>query len=91
MDSPVNSTKVIIKAHSRSGLWQAEKTTIQIHRNATVEEYLIPAPQDVFESEDFELVKEHALQNALAWINSEDGPGNLCGEIQMEIETVIEQ
>jgi hypothetical protein len=90
MPHPPNSAKVIIKMHSHSGLWQAQKTTIQIHRNATVEEYSLPTPQDVFESEDFELVKEHAFQNALAWINSEDGPGNLSGKIQTEIETVIE-
>jgi hypothetical protein len=91
MPHPPNSTKVIIKVHSRSGLWHAQNTTIQIHRNATVEEYSIPSPQDVFESEDFELVKEQAFQNALAWVNSEEGLGNLAGKIQLEIETVIEQ
>jgi hypothetical protein len=55
-----------------------------------VEEYSIPTPQDVFENEDFELVKLHAFENALAWIDSEEGPGNLSGKIQMEVETVIE-
>ena len=77
--------------HSRSGLWQAQNTTVQIHRTAAVEQYSIPTPQEVFESEDFELVKDHALQNAVAWINSEEGPQNLSGKIQMEVETVIEQ
>ena len=77
--------------HSRSGLWQAHNTTVQIHRTAAVEQYSIPTPQEVFESEDFELVKDHALQNAVAWINSEEGPQNLSGKIQMEVETVIEQ
>jgi hypothetical protein len=77
--------------HSRSGLWHAQNTTIQIHRAATVEEYSIPTPQEVFENEDFELVKAHALQNALAWMDSEESPEHLSGKIQVDVETVIEQ
>ena len=56
MPHPPNSAKVIIKMHVRSGIWQAQSTTVQLHRDAAVEEYSIPTPQDVFESEDFELV-----------------------------------
>ena len=91
MPQQPNSAKVIIKMHARSGIWQAQSTTVQIHRDAAVDEYSIPTPQDVFENEDFELVKTHALQNALAWINSEEAPEHLLGKIQMEVETVIEQ
>jgi hypothetical protein len=56
-----------------------------------VEEYPIPPPQEVFENEDFELVKAHALQNAFEWMNSEESPEHLSGKILMEVETVIEQ
>ena len=59
---------------------------MQIHRDAAVEEYSIPPPQDVVERADFEYVKEQAFQNALAWINSEDGPKNLSRDIQMEVQ-----
>jgi hypothetical protein len=59
---------------------------VQIHRDAAVEEYSIPTPQDVVERADFEYVKEQAFQNALAWINSEDGPKNLSRDIQMEVQ-----
>ena len=101
MPQPLNSAKVLIKMHSRSGIWQAQRTTVQIHRDAAVEEYSIPTPQDVVErflhrpfaechqhdhGHDFEYVKEQAFQNALAWINSEDGPKNLSRDIQMEVQ-----
>ena len=86
MPQPPNSAKVLIKMHSRSGIWQAQSTTVQIHRDAAVEEYSIPPPQDVVERADFEYVKEQAFQNALAWINSEDGPKNLSRDIQMEVQ-----
>ena len=61
-------------------------TTVQIHRNETVEEYSIPIPQDGFESEDFELVREHVVQDALAWINRDEGPQNLTGEIHLDVQ-----
>jgi len=61
-----NSTKVLIKMHSQSGIWQAQSTTVQIHRDEALEEYSIPTPQDVFEREDFEYVKEQWFQHALA-------------------------
>ena len=86
-----NSAKAIIKMHSRSGLWHAQNTTLQIHLAAAVEEYPIPTPEDVFENGDFELVKAHALENALAWMNSEESPEHLSGKIQVDVETVIEQ
>ena len=86
MTPPLNSAKIIIKLRSRSGLWQAQYTTVQIHRDAAVEDYSAPIPQDGFENEDFELVKEHAVQNALAWINSDNGPQNVSGEIQMDVQ-----
>ena len=85
MTDPSNSAKVIITMHSREGLWHAQSTTVQVHRDAAVEEYSIPTPQDVVERADFEYVKEQAFQNALAWINSEDGPKNLSRDIQMEV------
>ena len=85
MPDPSNSAKVIITMHSREGLWHAQSTIVQIHRDAAVEEYSIPTPQEVVERADFEYVKEQAFQNALAWINSEDGPKNLSRDIQMEV------
>ena len=91
MPHPPNSAKAIITMHSRSGLWHAQNTTLQFHRDATVEEYSIPTPEDMFENGDFELVKAHALENALAWMNSEESPEHLSGKIQVDVETVIEQ
>ena len=91
MPQPLNSAKAIIKMHSRSGLWHAQSTTVQIQRTAAVEQYSIPTPEDVFENEDFELVKAHALENAIAWMNSEESPEHLSGKIQVAVETVIEQ
>ena len=88
MTPPLTSVKVIIEMRSRSGLWHAQNTTVQIHRHATAEEYSAPIPPDGFESEDFVLVKEHAVQNALAWINSDEGPQNISGEIQMEVQII---
>jgi len=72
---------------SQSGLWQAQRTTVEIHRDGAVEEYSIPAPQDVIERADFVYVKEQAVQNALAWINSEDGPTNLSRDMQIDVQT----
>ena len=91
MPDPSNSAKVIITMHSREGLWHAQSTIVQIHREAAEEEYSIPTPQDVVERADFEYVKEQAFQNALAWINSEESPEHLSGKIQVDVETVIEQ
>ena len=51
-----------------------------------MEEYSIPIPQDGFESEDFELVREHVVQDALAWINRDEGPQNLTGEIHLDVQ-----
>ena len=83
--NPVNPAKVIITLHARSGLWQLQNTTVQIHRNATLEEYSIPTPEDIFESEDFELVKTHAFQNALAWIDAEEGLESFSGKVEVEV------
>ena len=91
MPDPSNSAKVIITMHSREGLWHAQSTIVQIQRDAAVEEYSIPTPQDVVERADFEYVKAHALQDALAWMNSEESPEHLSGKIQVDVETVIEQ
>ena len=88
MTPPLTSVKVIIEMRSRSGLWHAQTTTVQIHRHATAEEYSAPIPPDGFESEDFVLVKEHAVENALAWINSKEGPQNISGEIQLEVQII---
>ena len=83
-----NSAKVIIKMHSsQSGLWQAQRTTVELHRDGAVEEYSIPPPQDVIERADFVYVKEQAVQNALAWVNSEDGPKTLSRVMQIDVQT----
>ena len=88
MPHPSNSAKVIIKMHSsQSGLWQAQRTTVELHRDGAVEEYSIPPPQDVIERADFVYVKEQAVQNALAWVNSEDGPKTLSRVMQIDVQT----
>ena len=64
MTPPLTSVKVIIEMRSRSGLWHAQNTTVQIHRHATAEEYSAPIPPDGFESEDFVLVKERCSKRS---------------------------
>jgi len=54
------------RSSSRCTLNQESGKPNAIHRDEALEEYSIPTPQDVFEREDFEYVKEQAFQNALA-------------------------